>query len=187
MACVFLGGPAMAHPHHSMSNPGGFAAGFAHPWLGIDHLLAMVAVGVLAVRIGGSALWGVPVTFLAFLAVGGVIGLEGFETRLIEAGIALSVIVLGVALASGKKYPLGVTLVGVAAMALFHGHVHGAELPAMAAPGTYAVGLLVATALLHLLGVAAGMYLTGSVKRTAALRFSGAVIAIAGAAFLFQA
>jgi len=139
-----LPGAALAHPGHDAV---GFTHGVMHPLGGLDHVLAMVAVGLYAALLGGRALWLVPATFVGAMAMGGAFGAAGVTLPYTEAGIALSVIVLGLAVA--------LRLAGV--FAIFHGHAHGAEMPQDASGTAYAAGFMVATALLHGAGIAIGV------------------------------
>lgn len=166
---------ALAHPGHGDTN--GLISGFIHPISGIDHVLAMVAVGLLAAHLGGRALWLVPLSFIGVMAVGGVLGMAGLEVPLAEVGIGLSVIVLGlvVAFAVSLQTLAAVALVGF--FAAFHGYVHGAELPATASEFPYAVGFVGATALL--LGVGAGL---GLLIGRRAVQAGGGAIAVLGIA-----
>jgi len=179
-ASVVVCSPAMAHPGHALSSVDGLIAGFSHPWLGLDHLLAMVAVGLLSVRMGGRALWILPSLFLGLMTLGGVIGLTGIDFHRVEFGIALSVVVLGAALASGRRYPLLASAVVIGTVGLLHGHAHGTEMPAMTAPALYAVGFVSATAALHLAGIVAGKWLIENERRAAAIRLSGVTISCVG-------
>ena len=179
-ASLVLCSTASAHHEGPLTAADGFAAGFAHPWLGLDHLLAMLAVGLLSAQPRGRALWVLPASFLGMMLLGGAAGFAGLEPPLVETGIALSVVALGIALAWGRKYPLVAAAVCVGAFGLVHGHAHGTEMPALAAPVLYACGFLVATALLHAAGIAGGLSLVGHKRREAALRLSGAAIFCAG-------
>lgn len=169
---------------------GSFLGGLTHPVLGLDHFLAMVSVGVVSAQIGGRAIWTVPATFVSVMAVGGLVGrLSGFEisSGLIEFGIAVSVLALGIVIALERSLPLALTMLAVAFFAMFHGYAHGAETPDIARPLVYALGFLTGTAAIHLTGV-----LTGDVaKRYSAgrivLRVGGATTALVGALFLFGA
>ncbi len=158
-ALVMLGasGAASAHPGHDVS---GFAAGLAHPFLGLDHLLAMVAVGIWAVQGGGRRAWLLPAAFMAALAAGAAVALQGQAPGLlqsgVEAGIATSVLALGLLVSLSLRLPAGVSMGMTAAFGFLHGYAHGAELPSSAHPAAYALGFLLATALLHLSGVAMG-------------------------------
>lgn len=164
---------------HHLNDSGAMLAGIAHPFLGLDHVLAMLAVGLWAAQIGGRALWAVPVSFVTMMGGGGLLAVAGIALPAVEAGIAASVLVLGLFVTFAVRLPLvaGAALTG--AFALFHGHSHGAELPAMASPLAYAVGFLVATGLLHITGVVAGRALN-----MCRLQAAGACITIAGAALV---
>jgi urease accessory protein len=133
-----------------------FASGFAHPLFGFDHLVAMVAVGLLSVQVGGRAIWYVPSAFVMVIGLGGLLGLLGVPLPAVEGVIALSVVALGAAIAAERAWPTPVAIVFVGFFALFHGHAHGAEIPQLAAPGLYVAGFMLATALLHLTGVGIG-------------------------------
>lgn len=151
-----VAGTAQAHTFGA--HDAGLAHGFAHPFGGLDHLLAMVAVGLWAMQRGGRALWLMPATFVGAMALGGGLGLQGIGLPMVELGIAASLMALGVvvAFAFRPSPALGMAVVGV--FAVFHGHAHGAEVPAAASPLLYAAGFLAATALLHAAGIAlAGM------------------------------
>ena len=154
----------------------GLGAGFAHPFLGLDHVLAMVAVGLWAAQSGGRAMWAVPATFVTMLAGGALLAIAGVNVPSVETGIAVSVLVLGLLVALAVRLPLAAGMVLTAAFAVFHGHSHGTEMPAMISPALYAAGFLVATALLHLAGVALGRGIAAN-----RLRIAGACVALAGA------
>ena len=162
----------------------GIFAGLLHPILGLDHLLAMVTVGLLSAQLGGRAIWTVPLTFVSVMAVGGILGILGFPLPFVEIGIALSVVALGIALVSPKKLPVWLTMVFVGVFALFHGHAHGSELPALSETFldvvAYIFGFLVATATLHLIGALVGQSLESSPRGANLLRFAGVVIAGVG-------
>lgn len=149
---VTLALPAAAHTGHA--DGAGFLHGFLHPLGGIDHLLAMVGVGLWAAQLGGRALWLLPVAFVTMLAGGAVLGMAGVELPLVEAGIAASVAVLGLLVVLNKRVPVAAGMALVGAFAVFHGHAHGAEMPAAAQPLLYGFGFAVATALLHGAGIA---------------------------------
>lgn len=163
-------GSAAAHPFHTGA---GFGAGFVHPFAGLDHLLAMVAVGLWAAQLGGRWLWAIPLAFVTAMLAGGVLGFAGLTLPLLEPMIAASVLALGLlTVLRVRLHAAGVLL--VAAFALFHGIAHGNELPQTAGALPYAAGFVLATALLHGLGLLAGMQV-----KTAA-RWAGAPIALAG-------
>lgn len=175
--------PALAHVGSSLPY-GSFIAGLSHPVLGLDHFLAMVSVGILSAQIGGRAIWTVPCTFVAVMAVGGLLGWLDVGLTATEAGIAFSVLALGIVIAADRKLPLLAAMTAVAIFGMFHGYAHGAEMPDVAAPVRYAVGFLTGTALLHIAGVIIGdisqHYSLGKVL----LRVAGGAIAGAGALFL---
>jgi urease accessory protein len=180
---------AWAHPHH-LHAPGlehGLAAGFIHPLLGLDHLLAMFAVGLLAAQLGGRAIWLLPASFLGAMLVGGGLGMSGLGLPGMEIGIALSVVALGVALAVGRKYPLVAAALIVGLFGITHGHSHGTELPAMAAPVLYGLGFVAATFGLHLTGLGLGLMFLHWQRDKFILRVSGAAISLAGLAILWNA
>jgi urease accessory protein len=180
---------AFAHPHH-VHAPGtetGLAAGFFHPLLGLDHLLAMFAVGLLAAQLGGRALWALPAAFLGLMVAGGAAGMLGMGLPGIEIVIACSVFVLGIALTVGVKYPLVAAMIIVGLFGIVHGHAHGTEMPAMSSPLVYGCGFFVATAALHVAGLLTGMALVRSQRSAAVLRLTGAAISLAGLALLVRA
>lgn len=170
-------------PLHS-GYDGGIFAGLLHPILGIDHLLAMVTVGLLSAQMGGRAIWTVPATFVSVMAISGLLGIVGLPLPFVEYGIALSVVVLGIALFAPKKLPVTLTMVFVGLFALFHGHAHGTELPAFSETAldvfAYVFGFLLATASLHLIGALVGQMAVSTTRGANILRFSGALIAAMG-------
>jgi len=170
--------------HVGVHPDGGFATGIAHPFIGLDHLLAMVAVGMWAAQRGGRHLLLLPATFVATMAAGAVAGTYGLPLPQVEGMVALSVLVLGllVALALNTRWVWPVSL--VALFALFHGHAHGTEMPEFSAPWLYFAGFTIATAALHAIGVAAGVALK---TRPGILRAGGAAIGLAGSWLLFAA
>jgi urease accessory protein len=162
----------------------GAVEGFLHPLLGLDHLLAMVTVGLLSAQLGGRAIWTVPLTFVSVMALGGLLGLIGIDLPLVEFGIAASVIVLGLALLLKAKLPELVAMIFVGIFAVFHGYAHGAELPEVSSPIialAYVVGFLVSTAGLHVIGALLGYIMLRNQRGTLVLRGSGMLIALAGA------
>ena len=172
---------------HTGTSPLGFTTGLSHPVFGLDHLLAMLSVGILSAQIGGRAIWTVPLTFISFMLVGGILGMVGIPFFSVEIAIALSVLLLGILIASNKKFPLFITMAGVGFFALFHGHAHGEEMPASAQPALYALGFVLGTSLIHLLGVFLGWVATHQARHSLLLRISGVAIAVVGAYFLSQA
>lgn len=174
-------GPAEAHLFGVAD--GGWAEGLSHPFSGVDHVLAMVGVGIWAAQIGGPGVFLLPVAFLAAVAWGGVVGGSGLPVPGVETGTAASVAALGLAIALAAKPPLPASLSMVGLFALFHGHAHGTELPETASPVLYGLGLLLATALLHAIGLAVGS-LTRSSIGTRLLRVGGAVLVVSGMVLL---
>ena len=179
-----VGGPAFAHSGQALT--GGFLAGFLHPLGGLDHLLAMVAVGLWGAFLGRPLIVALPLICPIMLSVGGVIGMMGLPIPPVELGIALSVLLLGLAIADARKAPVWAACLIVGCFGLFHGYAHGAELPVASNPTAYSAGFVLATGLLHLVGITFGLlnhYRAGQVVT----RVTGAGIAVAGGFFLFQA
>ena len=184
-AVLFSGSAVWAHPQHGGVGSG-LLAGFAHPMLGWDHLLAMFAVGLIAAQWGGRAVWALPSSFLAAMLVGGGWGMQGASLPGVELGIAASVLLLGVAVASGRRCPLLPAMFAIGLFGWFHGHVHGTEAPVLAAPMLYAIGFLGATSLLHLIGILVGSSLQSAVRWSTGLRWAGRLIAVAGVSLLIS-
>jgi urease accessory protein len=179
---------AIAHPafaHEQTGVPGGLASGFLHPLTGVDHLIAMVAVGIWGAQLGAPAIWVLPITFPLVMAMGGVLGILGVPLPLPETMIALSAIVLGLAVALHLRLPFAAAAVVVGVFAIFHGHAHGAELPRSANPLAYGIGFVVATGLLHLTGIGIGTLLRFPVGKPL-IRGLGAAIAALGFFFLLR-
>ncbi|HSK41222.1 MAG TPA: HupE/UreJ family protein [Arenibaculum sp.] len=148
--------PAAALAHTGAVTGGaGFIAGFAHPLFGLDHLLAMFAVGLWAAQLGGRALWAVPASFVGAMVLAGAAAMAGAALPAVELGILGSVVVLGLLVALQPRLPLAAATLVVAAFAAFHGHAHGSEMPIAADPVLYGIGFALATAFLHGVGVAA--------------------------------
>ena len=167
--------PTLTFAHEAGGS--GFMAGLTHPVLGLDHLLAMLSVGILSAQMGGKAIWTVPLTFIVIMWVGGMMGIGSEAFDWVEKGIALSVIVLGLAIAFDKKQPLGLAMLGVGGFAFLHGHAHGVEMPNLASPGMYAIGFLLGTTVIHLAGVGIGVISEKMKDGVMLLRFGGAFIA----------
>jgi len=182
-AFVLVPGVALAHPGHGDA---GFTHGFAHPLSGLDHVLAMLAVGLYAALLGGRALWLVPASFVAMMAVGGALGMAGIALPYTEAAIALSVIVLGLAVALRVSLPTLVAMALVGTFAVFHGHAHGAEMPQAASGYAFAAGFVLATALLHGVGIALGLAAAKLADHGGwrAAQLAGGAMALAGVALL---
>ncbi len=179
---VFAAAPAYAHV--GTGDLGGFASGFEHPIFGVDHLLAMLAVGIWGAQMGGRAMWTLPVTFPLVMAFGGILGMTGVPMPNVELGVALSMLVLGLAIAFAWRPFEPVALLIIAAFAIFHGYAHGAELPAAADPAAYSVGFVVATGMIHVTGIAIGL-LIGKLLDGWVSRGLGGAIAAGGLYFLW--
>lgn len=178
--------PSAALAHTGVGDAGGLVHGFMHPVGGLDHVLAMVGVGVLAAVLGGRALWLVPLAFVGMMAVGFGLGASGISLPFVELGIALSVLVIGAAAAWGRPLPVAAAMALVGVFAIFHGQAHGAEMPADASGLLYATGFLAATALLHSAGIAATLgvsRLAGRFGRPLA-QLGGGLVALGGAGIL---
>ena len=178
--------PTGALAHILGDRVGGFISGFAHPISGLDHILAMVSVGLWGAQLGAPAIWALPVTFPMVMAFGGMLALLGVPLPGTEIGIALSAIGLGAMVASAARPPLRVAAVLVGFFGIFHGHAHGTELPPDESGVLYSMGFVVATGSLHLAGIGIGLinrWKTGEVT----LRLGGAGVAIAGCVFLWSA
>ncbi len=180
--------PQIVLAHDGASLPyGSFLGGLTHPVLGLDHFLAMVSVGIVSAQIGGRAIWTVPATFVAIMGVGGVLGYVDVGLSAIEVGIAFSVVVLGGTIALDKAVPVVFAMCAVGIFGIFHGYAHGAEMPVVANPYTYAAGFMTGTILLHLMGVVIGDISQHYEKGKLLLRVAGAAIAGTGAWFLVGA
>lgn len=176
--------PALAHDGTGVKR--GFLSGVMHPLAGVDHLLAMVAVGLWGAFLGRPLIVALPVIFPMLMAVGGLLGIVGVPVPPVEVGIALSVVLLGAAIGAAYKAPiwLACTLVGL--FGLFHGYAHGQELPAASDPVAYGLGFVLATGALHVAGIGIGSFNHSPVGR-GATRTLGVGIALAGFYFLFAA
>jgi len=177
--------PAFAHAEDEGGV--GFLTGLFHPALGLDHLLAMLSVGILSAQIGGRAIWYVPATFVLVMIVGGIMGMKGIALPFVEAGIAISVLVLGIALAAEKYIPVWVAVVSVGIFGVFHGHAHGTEMPMIANPWLYGMGFVTGTAIIHLVGVYVGFGFKRLQRGPGMLRAVGLGIACVGCYFLIRA
>jgi urease accessory protein len=178
--------PTAAWAHADAHAGGGFVAGFLHPISGLDHVVAMVAVGLWGAVLGPPALWVLPVAFPLVMAFGGLLALLGVPIPAVEVGIAVSGLAMGLMVLSELRPPLWLAALIVSAFAVFHGHAHGAELPAGSNALLYSLAFVIATGLLHLLGI-----LLGETRRwPGGRRFvqgAGGVVALIGLVFLEQA
>jgi urease accessory protein len=182
-AVLFLA-PTLAHAHTGVGDTHDFTHGFSHPLFGLDHLLAMVAVGLWAAQIGGRALWAVPLTFVSIMAVGGALGITGVPVPFVEQGIATSVLLLGLFIALSVRMPLAFSIPIVGLFAICHGHAHGAEMPVDASGLAYAAGFMITTAMLHCCGIGLGIAIQRATTASV-LRAAGAAIAVVGISLFF--
>jgi urease accessory protein len=178
--------PATAYAHILGDEAGGFLSGLEHPVSGLDHILAMVSVGLWGAQLGAPAIWLLPVTFPMVMAFGGMLGLMGVPLPGTEIGIALSAVGLGAVIATEARPPLWVAALLVGFFAIFHGHAHGTELPPDESGVLYSIGFVVATGLLHLTGIAIGLIHRWKLGQVT-MRLGGAGVAIAGGVFLWDA
>jgi urease accessory protein len=183
-ALVLRALPAEAHIIEGQA--AGLLAGLWHPVSGLDHVLAMVSVGLWGAQLGAPAVWLLPVTFPMVMAFGGFLGLVGVPLPGVEAAIALSALLLGIMVAFEVRPSLGVAAGLVGFFAIFHGHAHGTELPAGQSGLLYSVGFVIATGCLHLIGIAIGLVYRWPIGQIA-LRLAGALVAVAGGVFLWRA
>lgn len=174
--CLALPSPAYGHPQNGMAL--GFKSGFLHPLSGLDHILAMVSVGIWGAQLGKPAIWLLPITFPMVMAFGGVLGVRGLPLPGVEVGIALSALVLGLMIAFSARPPLWIAAVIVGIFAIFHGYSHGKELPHAAQPLAYGMAFVLATGMLHLFGISLGTLHQWSFGARV-LRFAGAGVACA--------
>ncbi len=178
--------PLIANAHVDGSGlGGGFVSGFSHPLGGLDHVVAMVAVGLWGAFLGAPAVWVLPIVFPVVMALGGALGVAGITIPSVEIGIAMSAVVLGLMVVGAVRAPLWIAAVLVGAFAIFHGHAHGTELPSTANALAYSGGFVVATGLLHLAGIALSQLKRWAVGEWV-VRAGGAAIAVAGVMFLVR-
>lgn len=184
LTCLCLGAGAVlaaapAFAHTGVGVAGGLATGFFHPLTGLDHVVAMVAVGLWGAQLGRPALWMLPIAFPLVMTFGAILGIAGVPIPLVEPGIALSAVVLGLMVASVARPPLWVAAVLVGIFAVFHGYAHGQELPQATNPLAYGLGFVIATGSLHLCGILIGL-LTRWPSGVRAVQGTGACIAAIG-------
>jgi urease accessory protein len=179
-------GPAPALAHTQGGEGAGLLSGLQHPVSGLDHILAMVAVGLWGAQLGQPAVWLLPVTFPMVMAFGGMLGLMGLALPGIEIGIAASAIILGVMVGCATRPPLWIAAVVVGFFAIFHGHAHGSELPPGGDAMLYSIGFVLATGCLHAAGIGIGLIHRWPVGKVT-LRVAGVLVALAGVGFLWRA
>jgi len=190
IATVAMFFPALAFAH-SENDGTGFVSGFLHPISGMDHLLAMLSVGIVSAQLGGRNIWTIPTMFVSFMIVGGIIGFEQIPLPHDEVGIALSVVMLGLAIMAVQnhfhgKFGSHIIMLFVAFFGTLHGHAHGMEMPHSASPAFYSFGFVVCTATIHLVGVFIGYVLTENEKFQRALSYLGTSVAGAGVYILYS-
>lgn len=181
LACLVFPGQASAHIIGVQGM--GFVGGFMHPFSGYDHLLAMLAVGFWSAKLGGRAIWMLPTAFLSAAAMACLLAIGGSLVPMMEGGIAVSLLALGVLISLESRPGLTPAVSLVAAFGLFHGYAHGAEMPYAASPFDYAAGFLLATASLHALGVGLGALTPRHASRLWP-RLAGLAVALPGLVLL---
>src|SRR5918998_194638 len=167
--------PSASPPAHGFGG-----SGWLHPLTGMDHMLAMIAVGAWSAQLGKHALFSVPVAFVAAMVVGGIVGFEHVVLPGLEVGIALSVVLLGSAIALERRTPLFVAAIGVGLFCMCHGYAHGYEIPGLESKGVYAAGFLITTASLHVIGAVGGILILDRAHGNRWLRCAGAMTATIG-------
>jgi urease accessory protein len=177
--------PSLAHAHVGVGETGGFLHGMGHPLSGLDHICAMVAVGLWASQMGGRAIWAVPLTFVGVMALAGALGMFGFRVPFVETGIVVSVLTLGVLIAAAVRLPLSSSMIIVGLFAIFHGYAHGAEMPETASGLACAAGFVAATAFLHACGIGLGIAIQ-KLASPAVVRFAGIAIVFCGGYLLLS-
>lgn len=183
ITATFLAFAGAASAHEGAGVTGGFMSGFMHPILGWDHVVAMVAVGLWGAFLGRPAIGILPVVFPLVMALGGALGVMGVPLPAVETGIAASALVLGALVAFAARPPIWIAAVFVGAFAIFHGHAHGTELPDAAHPLAFSIGFVIATGMLHLLGIAFGLLVRWPAGKIA-VQAGGGIIALVGVGFL---
>jgi len=184
--CLLFFTPAAAFAHIQQGEAVGFLSGVRHPISGLDHVLAMIAVGLWGAQLGAPAVWLLPVAFPMVMAMGGMFALMGVPLPGIEYGIAASAIVLGVAVLFKVRPPLALAAILVGFFAIFHGHAHGTELPPGENALLYSMGFVIATGCLHAAGIAIGAIHQWTWGEKL-LRVAGAVVAVGGIVFMWKA
>ena len=174
-----------AWAHQEAGQAAGFVSGLSHPVSGMDHVVAMIAVGLWGAVLGPPAIWVLPVAFPLVMALGGLMGLLGFRLPGVEIGIDLSAVALGSLVLAQARPPVWLAAFAVAVFAIFHGHAHGRELPEGASALLYSLGFVIATGLLHGVGILLGAAHRWDVGR-GLIRAAGGGVALAGIFFLWR-
>ena len=183
-AALAVAAPTIAFAHPGIGQAHNLVHGFVHPLTGLDHVIAMLAVGVFAARLGGRALWLVPATFIAVMAAAGIAGMIGVAVPYVETGIAVSVIVLGAVIAFAVRVPVAIAMAIVGLFAIFHGHVHGTETPESASGILFGLGFVAATAILHAIGIGFGVLIGRAPGGRQIAQLAGGAAVVVGAVFL---
>lgn len=178
--------PSWVFAHVQQGQAAGFLTGAKHPWSGLDHVLAMIAVGLWGAQLGNPAMWLLPVTFPMVMSMGAMMGLLGIPLPGAEIGIALSAILLGAMVLGELRPSMVIAALLVGCFAIFHGHAHGTELPPGQSGLLYSMGFVMATGCLHGVGIGLGLVHRWPAGRLA-LRGAGACIAVMGVTFLYRA
>jgi urease accessory protein len=186
LTALIISLPSFAFAHVERGQATGFIIGLQHPWSGLDHVLAMIAVGIWGAQLGNPAMWLLPVTFPMVMSMGAMMGLLGIPLPGIEIGIALSAILLGAMVVGEVRPKLIIAALMVSFFAIFHGHAHGTELPVGQSGLLYSMGFVIATGCLHGIGIALGLVHRWPLGKLA-LRGAGAFIAVMGVTFLWRA
>lgn len=166
-----------AGAHNIGAEGAGFITGLAHPFMGLDHLLAMIAVGIWAAQTDGSAVWRLPLSFIMMMAVAALLGASGYGLPVVEPLIAGSVLILGLMVVFAIRLPVNLSMLLVGLFAVFHGYAHGLEMPQASSAVFYGSGFVLATSVLHLIGISLGKV---AYRKHLLSRLSGSIIAIAG-------
>lgn len=178
--------PVWAHVESGAAGDGGFLSGVSHPLSGLDHVVAMIAVGLWGALLGAPAIWLLPVSFPLIMAFGAVLGIIDIPLPGVEVGIALSGIVLGSLVWLNRRLPLPIALLLIGLFAICHGHPHGTAMPDFGVPIFYAAGFVLSTGMLHLTGIGLGLMLRWP-KGDLVVRGGGGMIALSGVYFLILA
>ena len=186
VALALVLSPVAAFAHEETGQAAGLLAGLSHPLSGLDHVLAMIAVGLWGAVLGPPAIWVLPVAFPMVMAFGGLMGLLGFPLPGVEIGIAVSAVVLGALVLAEVRPPLWLAALIVVFFAIFHGHAHGRELPQGTSALLYSLGFVVATGLLHAFGILLGVAHRWAAGRRL-VQLAGGGVALAGLFFLWRA
>jgi urease accessory protein len=171
--------PLTAFAHTGVSPAHDLLHGLAHPLTGLDHILAMFAVGLWAAQRGGRAIWFVPLTFVLVMTLGATLGMSHVSIPFVEPAIAISILILGVFVAAAVKLPLSISAAIVGLFAIAHGYAHGTEIPATASGLTYTLGFIAATILLNATGISVGLA-SQRLHSSQLVRYAGAAIVVCG-------